>query len=95
MIYFTALFLILYRDNILEANNIANNPKKAFSSLVSIGGFALSNALQMLVFLQWTIRMLGDVQSQMSSVGQLVYYGSDSVPQEVCLAYILLRVALY
>ena len=29
----------------------------------------------MLVFVQWTIRQWGDVETQMSSVGQLVYYG--------------------
>lgn len=42
----------------------------------SVAGLALSNALQMLVFVQWTIRQWGDVETQMSSVGQLVYYGA-------------------
>lgn len=40
----------------------------------SVAGLALSNALQMLVFVQWTVRQWGDVETQMSSVGQLVYY---------------------
>ncbi|KXN68563.1 hypothetical protein CONCODRAFT_9159 [Conidiobolus coronatus NRRL 28638] len=36
----------------------------------------------MVVFLQWTIRMLGGAQAQMCSVGQLVYYGNE-IPEEV------------
>ncbi|KAI8823438.1 P-loop containing nucleoside triphosphate hydrolase protein [Fimicolochytrium jonesii] len=60
VVYFTALLLVVARGN---------NP-----DLPSITGLALSNALQMLVFVQWTVRMVGEVQSQMSSVGQLVYY---------------------
>ncbi|KAI8924733.1 P-loop containing nucleoside triphosphate hydrolase protein [Entophlyctis helioformis] len=34
----------------------------------------LSRTRTMLVFVQWTVRMWGDVENQMSSVGQLVYY---------------------
>lgn len=68
MIYFTALLLVVYRDDI---------PQPA-----STAGLALSNALQMLVFVQWTVRMLGDVNAQMSSVGQLSFYGSEAVPEE-------------
>lgn len=63
LIYFTALFLIFQKSS-------------GQREVDSIGGLALSNALQMLVFVQWTIRQWGDVESQMSSVGQLVYYGS-------------------
>ncbi|KAI9292032.1 P-loop containing nucleoside triphosphate hydrolase protein [Neoconidiobolus thromboides FSU 785] len=69
IVFFTALFLVMFSDT--------NNPAQAASN----AGLALSNALQMLVFLQWTIRMVGDVQSQMGSVGQLVYYGRD-IPAE-------------
>ncbi|KAI8917478.1 P-loop containing nucleoside triphosphate hydrolase protein [Entophlyctis helioformis] len=58
-IYFSALLLIFARDQ---------------DGIASSAGLALSNALQMLVFVQWTVRMWGDVENQMSSVGQLVYY---------------------
>ncbi|KAJ3019986.1 Multidrug resistance-associated protein 1 [Thoreauomyces humboldtii] len=59
VIYFTALLIVLAVPR---------------TDLPSIAGLALSNALQMLVFVQWTVRMWGEVQSQMSSVGQLDYY---------------------
>ncbi|KXN67697.1 P-loop containing nucleoside triphosphate hydrolase protein [Conidiobolus coronatus NRRL 28638] len=72
IVYGTALFIVITRptDSIQSANAFSAN-----------AGLALSNALQMLVFLQWTIRMVGDVQAQMSSVGQLVYYGNE-IPEE-------------
>ncbi|KAI0229208.1 hypothetical protein L0F63_004555 [Massospora cicadina] len=69
VVFFTALFLVMFSDR--------TNPSRASSN----AGLALSNALQMLVFLQWTIRMLGDVQAQMGSVGQLVFYGRE-IPAE-------------
>ncbi|KAG5461577.1 MAG: P-loop containing nucleoside triphosphate hydrolase protein [Olpidium bornovanus] len=62
MIYFCTLLVVLYRND---------------KDMPSVAGLALSNALQMLVFLQWTVRMVGEVQGQMSSVGQLVYYGNN------------------
>lgn len=62
MIYFCTLLIVLFRTT---------------PQMPSIAGLALSNALQMLVFLQWTVRMVGEVQGQMSSVGQLVYYGNN------------------
>ena len=62
IIYSSALFLIFQKRNAPDA-------------VAAIAGLALSNALQMLVFVQWTIRQWGDVETQMSSVGQLVYYG--------------------
>lgn len=68
IIYTTALLIVLYRDSIV--------------TVTSAAGLALSNALQLLVFLQWSVRMLGDVQAQMGSVGQVTYYGSDAVAQE-------------
>jgi ABC-type multidrug transport system fused ATPase/permease subunit len=58
-IYFCAMLLVLKRKE---------------DGIASIAGLALSNALQMLVFVQWTVRMWGEVETQMSSVGQLVYY---------------------
>ncbi|KAG0082431.1 Multidrug resistance-associated protein 1 [Podila epicladia] len=61
MVYSTALFLVIYRDSIPD--------------VASVAGLALSNALQMLVFLQWTVRQMGDVQAQISTVGQLDFYG--------------------
>lgn len=62
VIYFSALFLIFQ--------------KSSGQTVDSIAGLALSNALQMLVFVQWTIRQWGEVETQMSSVGQLSYYGN-------------------
>ncbi|KAJ3411115.1 Multidrug resistance-associated protein 1 [Chytridiales sp. JEL 0842] len=58
-IYFAAMLLILQSEQ---------------DGIDAIAGLALSNALQMLVFVQWTVRMWGEVETQMSSVGQLVYY---------------------
>ncbi|EGF76338.1 hypothetical protein BATDEDRAFT_21115 [Batrachochytrium dendrobatidis JAM81] len=60
-IYFSSLLLVVNRDQ---------------PGIDSVGGLALSNALQMLVFVQWTVRMWGEVETQMASVGQLVYYGA-------------------
>jgi len=40
----------------------------------AIAGLALSNALQIMVFVQFSVRMWGEVNSQMSSVGQVDYY---------------------
>jgi ABC-type multidrug transport system fused ATPase/permease subunit len=60
VIYFSALLLVFARFT---------------PQIDSIAGLALSNALQMLVFVQWTVRQWGEVETQMSSVGQLVYYG--------------------
>lgn len=44
-------------------------------------GLALSNALQLLLFVQWLIRMGGDVHSSMSSVTALKKF-ADHVPSE-------------
>jgi ABC-type multidrug transport system fused ATPase/permease subunit len=38
-------------------------------------GLLMSNVLQLLVFLQWSVRMLGDSRVRLSSLQQLVYYG--------------------
>ncbi|KAJ9063153.1 hypothetical protein DSO57_1002887 [Entomophthora muscae] len=69
VVFFNALFLVIFSDRF--------NPAQAASN----AGLALSNALQMLVFLQWTVCMLGDVQGQMDSVGQLIFYG-HKIPSE-------------
>lgn len=61
VIYFSALLLVIARNQ---------------ADIASIGGLSLSNALQMLVFVQWTVRQWGEVETQMSSVGQLIYYGN-------------------
>jgi ABC-type multidrug transport system fused ATPase/permease subunit len=60
VIYMSALLLIFARNQ---------------DQIDSIAGLALSNALQMLVFVQWTVRQWGEVETQMASVRQLVYYG--------------------
>lgn len=44
-------------------------------------GLVISNVLQLLVFLQWTVRMFGEVKDKLSSVKQVTYYG-DCVDQE-------------
>ncbi|KAI3651736.1 hypothetical protein MP228_003039 [Amoeboaphelidium protococcarum] len=65
-VYFTALCCVLFR----------NTPE-----MPSTTGLALSNALQMLVFLQWSVRMIGEVIGKMSSVGQIDYYGNNVAPE--------------
>ncbi|KAG0272417.1 Multidrug resistance-associated protein 1 [Linnemannia exigua] len=67
MVYSTALFLVIHRHTIHQVPSVA--------------GLALSNALQMLVFLQWTVRQMGEVQAQISTVGQLDYYGRKIEPE--------------
>lgn len=44
-------------------------------------GLALSNSLQLLIFIQWLVRMSGDVHSAMSSVSAVIYFG-DHVSSE-------------
>ena len=61
ILYFSALLLVIR----------AGEPQ-----IASVAGLALSNALQMLVFVQWTVKQWGEVETQMSSVGQLVFYGN-------------------
>jgi ABC-type multidrug transport system fused ATPase/permease subunit len=47
----------------------------------STSGLVISNVLQLLVFLQWAIRMFSEVREKLSSVKQVSYYG-NSVQQE-------------
>ena len=47
----------------------------------STGGLVISNVLQLLVFLQWTVRMFGEVREKLASVKQVGYYG-NSIQQE-------------
>ncbi|KAI8803261.1 P-loop containing nucleoside triphosphate hydrolase protein [Cladochytrium replicatum] len=70
VVYFSAMLLVLAR----------NTPQ-----IASVAGLALSNALQMLVFVQWTVRFYSDVQAQMSSVSQLVFYAGvkSEAPMEI------------
>ena len=42
----------------------------------STSGLVLSNVLQLLVFLQWTVRMFGEVREKMTSIKQITYYGN-------------------
>ncbi|KAF9937640.1 Multidrug resistance-associated protein 1 [Mortierella alpina] len=67
MVYSTAIFLVIHRYTIHQVPSVA--------------GLALSNALQMLVFLQWTVRQMGEVQAQISTVGQLDFYGHRIDPE--------------
>ncbi|RKO85359.1 ABC transporter type 1, transmembrane domain-containing protein, partial [Blyttiomyces helicus] len=48
----------------------------------SDAGLAISNALQLLLFVQWFVRMSGDVHASMASVGAVIYFGAQ-VPKEV------------
>ena len=47
----------------------------------SAAGLVLTHVLQLLVYLQWSIRMFGDVHEKLASVKQVSYYG-NSVKQE-------------
>jgi ABC-type multidrug transport system fused ATPase/permease subunit len=42
----------------------------------STSGLVISNVLQLLVFLQWTVRMFGEVKEKMTSIRQVIYYGN-------------------
>ncbi|KAF9354133.1 Multidrug resistance-associated protein 5 [Mortierella sp. AD094] len=61
--------------------NMAVLDKNHESIFAMLSSLALSNALQMLVFLQWTVRQMGEVQAQISTVGQLDYYGRQIEPE--------------
>ncbi|KAJ3129395.1 Multidrug resistance-associated protein 4 [Nowakowskiella sp. JEL0407] len=69
-VYFTSMLVVIARD---------------VPQMDSTAGLALSNALQMLVFVQWTVRFYSDMQAQMSSVSQLVYYSKveSEAPMEI------------
>lgn len=85
IIYFTALFVVLFHDDIAATSSLAKNSAayaSAISGVESVSGLALSNALQLLVFLQWSVRLIGDINDSMSSVDQLAYYASNEVPVE-------------
>jgi len=47
----------------------------------STSGLVISNVLQLLVFLQWALRMFSEVKEKLTSVRQLAYYG-NSIVQE-------------
>jgi ABC-type multidrug transport system fused ATPase/permease subunit len=47
----------------------------------SVSGLVLSNVLQLLVFLQWAVRMFGDVREKLTSVKQVTYYGNEVVQE--------------
>jgi ABC-type multidrug transport system fused ATPase/permease subunit len=42
----------------------------------STSGLVLSNVLQLLVFLQWAVRMFGEVREHLGSIRQVIYYGN-------------------
>jgi ATP-binding cassette subfamily C (CFTR/MRP) protein 1/ATP-binding cassette subfamily C (CFTR/MRP) protein 2 len=47
----------------------------------SSAGLVLTHVLSLLVYLQWSIRMFGDVHEKMASIKQVTYYG-NCVKQE-------------
>ncbi|KAG0003754.1 hypothetical protein BGZ79_000079 [Entomortierella chlamydospora] len=67
MVYSTALFLVIYRYQIHQVSAVA--------------GLALTNALQMPVFIQSTIYQMREIQAQTSAVGHLDYYGRQIEPE--------------
>jgi ABC-type bacteriocin/lantibiotic exporter with double-glycine peptidase domain len=52
-----------------------------FEYQASTSGLVISNVLQLLVFLQWAVRMFGEVRDKLASVKQVSYYG-NSVTRE-------------
>jgi hypothetical protein len=48
----------------------------------SMTGLAIANAIQMILFVQWLVRMFGELHSSMSSVSAVAYF-SKSIPKEV------------
>jgi hypothetical protein len=48
----------------------------------SRAGLALTNALQMVLFVQWLVKMMGELHSSMHSVSSVVYF-AKSIPKEV------------
>ncbi|KAJ3086249.1 Multidrug resistance-associated protein 1, partial [Quaeritorhiza haematococci] len=66
----------------------------AFNVTGSIAGLAVSNALQLLLFVQWLIRLGGDVHHSMTSVAAVVYFG-DHVTNEIEFKNVLLRYHRY
>ncbi|ORX56503.1 P-loop containing nucleoside triphosphate hydrolase protein [Piromyces finnis] len=70
-IYVAALFLILFKDSNFSLTEVTP----------SSTGLALSNVLQLLVFLQWLIRAISDIHGAMYSCSTLRMY-TDHVPCE-------------
>jgi predicted anti-sigma-YlaC factor YlaD len=50
----------------------------------SWAGLAVANAVQMILFVQWLVRMVGELHSSMNSVSAVAYF-SKSIPKEVSL----------
>ncbi|KAI8913700.1 P-loop containing nucleoside triphosphate hydrolase protein [Gorgonomyces haynaldii] len=75
---FQALYLDIFSSLYIYLSALLLIFARGQPDIASITGLALSNALQMLVFVQWTVRQWGEVETQMSSVGQLVYYGKTA-----------------
>lgn len=72
---FQALYLDIISSLIIYTSALLLVVARSTPDIGSIAGLSLSNALQMLVFVQWTVRQWGEVETQMSSVGQVIYYG--------------------
>lgn len=70
-IYISALFLVLFPNSNFSLTEVTP----------SSTGLALSNALQLLVFLQWLMRTISDIHGAMYSCSTLRLY-TDHVPSE-------------
>ena len=53
-----------------------------FSVSASATGIAVSNSLQLLLFVPWLVRMFVELDGSMSSVSALAYFGKNA-PKEV------------
>jgi ABC-type bacteriocin/lantibiotic exporter with double-glycine peptidase domain len=53
-----------------------------FEVRASHSGIALTNALQLLLFVPWLVKMIFELDSSMSSVSSLIYFG-EKAPKEV------------
>ena len=53
-------------------------------------GLALTNALQLVLFVPWLVRMIGELHSSMNSVSAVAQF-AKSIPREVLLFYIYIK----
>jgi hypothetical protein len=51
----------------------------------SATGIAVSNSLQLLLFVPWLVRMFVELDGSMSSISALVYFGKNAPKEVICL----------
>jgi hypothetical protein len=52
-------------------------------------GLAIANAIQMILFVQWLVRMFGELHTSMNSVSAVAYF-SKGIPKEVTYPSLLI-----